>query len=130
VPCHWTSRWRLLLVSAALLLTTGCSRDLLPVGHDPAPAREALVAALEAWKAGQAGKLKTGNPPLRFVDDDWVEGKVLVGYELANPKAQFLPFENLPVELELRDRSGRTFRKSALYQVTLQPHRAVLRADQ
>lgn len=119
------------VASAVLLLATGCSREqLLPIDHDAAQAREALVTALDAWKGGRASKLTTKTPPLRFVDDDWIEGKALLSYELTNPAAKFLPYENIAVDLELRDRSGKTNRKSVVYQVTLKPSVAVLRADQ
>lgn len=84
--------------------------------------------ALDAWKQGQVRQLASAQPPIRFVDDDFADGWQLIDYRL-DPTAALAPFENIAVDLELRDARGKTTTKTAAYQVGLPPNAAVLRAD-
>ncbi|MHC5545016.1 hypothetical protein ACYOEI_42815, partial [Singulisphaera rosea] len=88
-----------------------------------------LVAALDAWKKGEARSLARRDPPIRFVDDDLAAGLRLVEYELEEPDAPLLPFKDVPVILSMRDARGKTVRRETSYQVATDPKLAVLRSD-
>jgi hypothetical protein len=114
------------------LLATGCSSATEPsatVRYDPERARGALIAALDAWKRGEAKGLARRDPPIRFADDDLVAGWALVDYELEEPDAPILLHKNVPVILSLRDRRGKTARRETHYQVATEPGLAVLRSE-
>ena len=117
------------LVFLHLALALGCGKSL-PVAseREKADAREALVTALDAWKAGKVNGLKSRTPPVKFMDDDVVQGHTLVSYEL-DPSAVVEPHRDLQVDLVVRDRTGRQQRRRATYQVVLKPNPAVVRND-
>jgi hypothetical protein len=120
------------LLSIATLVAAGCSRGAgpaLPVRYDSERARDALVAALDSWKRGEAEGLARRDPPIRFTDDDIVAGWSLVDYELEEPDAPITLHKDIPVILSLRDRQGRTVRREANYQVATDPSLAVLRCE-
>jgi hypothetical protein len=115
-----------------LVVVSGCSRGTessVEVRHDPERARTALITALDAWKRGEAGKLARGNPAIRFVDEDFVAGRQLSGYELEEPDTPILPHQNVPVLLSMRDKRGKLIRRETHYQVSTDPMLAVLRSD-
>jgi hypothetical protein len=116
-----------LVVLLALLL--GCSRSEPKAGYSASEARKTLVTALGAWKQAKAGQLAKSQPPIRFVDDDWHGGWQLMDFQVGDAAALFGPFQDVPVTLTLRNRSGRTIGKQVKYQVTLEPALAVLRSD-
>jgi hypothetical protein len=121
--------WQLFLPT--LILASGCGgNEPAVVSHyEPDKARVALVAALDAWKKGEAAKLARATPPIRFVDDDFTTGMRLSDYELEEPDAPIGLHTNVPVILSLRDKRGRTIRREAHYQVATEPGLAVLRSD-
>ncbi|MFO0959461.1 MAG: hypothetical protein U0800_18845 [Isosphaeraceae bacterium] len=90
-------------------------------------ARDALVAALDAWKQGKAKQLDRRLPPIRFADDDMASGWALVGYELRD--TPIVPMKDVPVTLLLRDRRGQSLRREAHYQVATFPALVVHRTD-
>jgi hypothetical protein len=73
------------LVVACALGPAGCSRrgegHLVP---SEATARQALEAALSAWKGGQAkpGPLSLGKVGVEVMDDAWRAGEKLTAYEI------------------------------------------------
>jgi hypothetical protein len=115
-----------------LIVAIGCARTA-PQGeaakYDPDRARDALVAAMEAWKKGQAGTLAKRQPPIRFVDDDFVAGMSLVEYEVDEPDAPIALHTDVLVILSLKDRRGKPVRREAHYQIATEPALAVLRSD-
>jgi hypothetical protein len=120
------------LVLVMLFAAAGCGRPAEPtveVRHDSEQARSALVAALDAWKKGEAKALAKRVPPIRFLDDDLAAGCRLSDYELMEPDAPIRPHENVPVILSLRDPRGKSVRRETSYQVSTDPGLAVLRSD-
>lgn len=117
---------------ALLLVASGCLRGDAPVAdvpQDPGRARSALVAALDAWKDGQAKALPRRNPPIRLADEDLAAGWRLTEYEIEEPDAPVVPNKDVAVILSLRDAKGKTARREARYQVSTEPGLAVLRSD-
>lgn len=122
--------YRMLLV--ALFVTAGCSGRGEPPAeprYDPEQARTALIAALDAWKKGEAKSLSKRNPPIRFVDDDLLAGLRLSDYEIEEPDLPLKPHQDVSVILSLRDARGQSVRREARYQVGIEPTLSVLRSD-
>ena len=118
----------------ALLLgiVTGCSgasRTTPDIPFDSDKARSALVAALDAWKKGEAKSLSKRKPAIRFEDDDLLTGLRLAEYEIEEPDRPIQPFQDVEVILELKDARGKSVRREARYQVGLDPSVSVLRSD-
>jgi hypothetical protein len=127
----WSMRIRAIPFLLAVL-TAGCSARTGEVGavrHDPERAKLALVAALDAWKKGEARALSQRTPPIRFVDVDLAAGWRLAEYEIQEPDATIRPHTDVAVILSLRDRRGTTVRRETHYQVSTDPALAVLRSD-
>jgi hypothetical protein len=115
-----------------LTLASGCwngAESAARSRYDADRARAALVAALDAWKHGQARQLSRRDPPVRFVDDDLVAGFRLSDYEVEEPDAPLALHQDVSVILSLRDPRGRAVRREARYQVATEPGLAVLRSD-
>ena len=115
-----------------LIVATGCSGGKsLPdaPAYDSDQARSALVAALDAWKQGDAQKLPRRTPPIRFVDDDLVAGLKLSEYEIQDSDAPIALHQNVAVSLSLRDKRGKVINREAHYQIGITPGLAVLRTD-
>jgi hypothetical protein len=110
----------------------GCSGGAEPAvesRYDADRARTALVAALDAWKKGEARGLQRRKPPIRFVDDDFVAGLKLADYEIEEPEGPSRPHEDIHVILSLRDARGKVIQRETRYQVATEPALAVLRSD-
>jgi hypothetical protein len=123
------SVWRRSLLILIALLPAGCSSSQSAPQYDSKNAEETLVQALDAWKNGQIGSLAKGNPPLRFEDEDYRDGCRLTGYRVEDGQSPLRPFADVRVSLSLVDRRGKAVEKTAVYQVSLEPGRAVLRND-
>ena len=123
---------RLALALALALAAAGCSgRGETPAtpAYDSGEARNALIAALDAWKDGEARGLPRRKPPIRFEDDDLAAGLRLAEYELEEPDAPIGLHQDVPVILSMRDARGQVVRREARYQVATTPALAVLRSD-
>ena len=117
---------------ALLVIAAGCrgsGESAAETRYNPEQARSALIAALDAWKKGEARALPKRNPPIRFVDDDFVEGLRLADYEIEEPDGPTGPHTDVNVILSLRDAGGKVVRREARYQVATEPALAVLRND-
>ena len=114
---------------AAILASSGCSQPASEAHHDSEEARTALIAALDAWKKGEAKSLPKRNPPIRFVDDDLLSGLRLSEYEIEQPTLPIKSHRDVSVILELRDARGKTTRRTARYQVGTEPALSVIRSD-
>ena len=115
-----------------LAVATGCSGPSRPSTdppHDSDQARIALVAALDAWKKGDAKSLTKRKPPIRFVDDDQMAGLRLSEYEIEEPDRPIQLHQDIAVILSLRDARGKSIRREARYQIGTDPTLAVLRSD-
>jgi hypothetical protein len=88
-----------------------------------------LTSALSAWKDGAADTLAQRDPPIRFVDDDFAEGRQLIAYDLEDPEAVIEPFQNVFVTLSLKAADGKTLERTVGYQVSLEPSPSVLRSE-
>ena len=75
-------RWAAAGPALLLLLAAGCGKGL-PPEMDANQAREALTAALDAWKAGRSpDTLRQNTPPVDFRDVAWERGARLTGYQV------------------------------------------------
>jgi hypothetical protein len=120
------------MLLVVLFVTAGCSGRSEPAvepRYDAEQARTALIAALDAWKKGEAKSLSKRNPPIRFVDDDLLAGLRLSDYEIEEPDLPLKPHQNVSVILSMRDARGKIVRREARYQVGTEPTLAVLRSD-
>ncbi|WP_165070782.1 hypothetical protein [Paludisphaera rhizosphaerae] len=122
----------ILAPALALVLAAGCGREPEGSGapsYDSDQAKTTLVAALDAWKQGQAKSLPRRKPPIRFEDDDFAAGFKLTDYELEEPDATIGLHQDVPVFLSLRDKKGDVVNRRVLYQISTTPQIAVLRSD-
>src|SRR4051812_31909119 len=74
----------LLLLAPALAWVSGCDGSVTASRPaDPERARQALHAALDAWKEGRTrDDAARFSPPIRVADEDWLAGLRLVDYRL------------------------------------------------
>jgi hypothetical protein len=108
----------------------GCGRfALTDVVEDPELAKQTLVAALDAWKAGQVRSLGSQVPPIRFADDDQRAGSQLVEYDFSEPDQPIRPFHDVKIAITLRNARGMLTSKLVCYQVGVDPDLTVLRSD-
>ena len=125
---RWQCRYALLAI--AIATASGCDwwRKAPDPNYDSGRAKEVLLDVLETWKQGKAGTLAKRNPPIRFVDDDYVEGATLLDYHLVDPGQTIAPYDSVPVVINVRTGGG-VIERTTVYQVTLDPKIAVLRGE-
>jgi hypothetical protein len=71
------------VVAAVLIHTSGCAGGGIPPTEDAA--RESLVKALDAWKAGRTAiEMRNESPEIIVGDSYWKHGLRLVGYEIGS----------------------------------------------
>jgi hypothetical protein len=107
------------LVATALVELSGCGMGGSATPADPNQAKNALSAALDAWKnGGKPADLEKHSPPIHVRDVDWIGGFSLVSYK-ADKAGKLSGYDmNYPVDLELKTPKGETVKKSAVYTVT------------
>jgi hypothetical protein len=72
----------------SLLLAAGGCRGPAAPPPDAATARQAFLAALDAWAAGKStADLRDQEPPLYVSDPDWEAGRALQAYELSDQES-------------------------------------------
>jgi hypothetical protein len=118
-----------LLLVGVLALASGCGGT--PAAADPDQARQTLIAALDAWKSGEApDALAARSPAIHVSDADWNAGATLTSYEADNsaqPAGYDLSFS---VVLELKGPKAKApTRCNAVYVVTTHPKALVLRQE-
>lgn len=117
--------WLLFLTVAA-----GCSSSgprAAPVV--PETARTALRTTLDAWKAGQTPEsLNQASPPIVAQDIDWLGGSKLLAYQVLDDGTPEDANLRVPVELKLKDKSGRETTRKVVYVVGTDPKVTVFRA--
>src|SRR5258708_7243428 len=95
-----------------VLLFSGCTAVRDESSADSDRAHEVLVSALGAWQQGAATELTKQDPPIRFVDDDLIEGYQLAGYAIDEPEGCIAPFDDVVVILTLRDSRGKAIERT------------------
>lgn len=113
----------------ASCMFAGCagSRHAEPV--DPSQAREALKAALDGWKKGNApAALQSATPPITVQDLDWQAGARLVDYQVDGAERPVEANLYVPVKLTLRTARGKEVKKQVNYIVATSPIITVFRA--
>lgn len=117
-------------VILALGLIAGCSAAIGDgTSEGPTLALDTLTAALDAWLQGEVATLSERSPAIRFEDDDCIAGWQLAAYELEFDDAHIEPYQNVRVNLTLKDKWGRAIERQVGYQVSLAPRLAVLRSE-
>ena len=96
------------LVALLLLLAAGCSAAstdrFVP---KTAAARQALEAALKAWKDGQpAARIESHNPPIEVVDSKWRAGRKLASYEITGEDTNLEGHRRFTVKLTMQKPAG------------------------
>ncbi len=112
---------------AWLGLAGGCNS---PRQADPAAARDALRAALDAWKADQTPDAFIKQSSVFVIDGRWEGGCKLLSYDIADgeqAQGYDLCFQ---VTLSLRDPKARAIRETATYRVATTPKKVVVRNDE
>jgi hypothetical protein len=108
----------LMLLSSILLV--GCKPQAAPT--DPNVAQQSLETMLKAWKdGGKSADLKSGQPEIIAVDDDWDSGVQLKSYRsIGTP---FDDGKNLhcTIELTLVTKAGREYKREIVYIVGTSP---------
>lgn len=106
------------LIAAGTFVGCGSSAPV-----DAPKAKQALVAALDAWKRGDKPEsLK----PIVVQDMDWMGGAKLVSYELGDGKDDNLNLR-CPVKLKLVGADGKDVEKTVIYMVGTSPVTTVFR---
>jgi hypothetical protein len=107
-----------MLLSSILLV--GCKPQAAPT--DPNVAQQSLETMLKAWKdGGKSADLKSGQPEIIAVDDDWDSGVKLKSYRsIGTP---FDDGKNLhcTIELTLVTKAGREYKREIVYIVGTSP---------
>lgn len=123
-------RHSILLFFVAVLLTVlaGCSETSQPDVVRPELAKETLVKALDAWKAGsKIDSLQAQSPSIVVQDRDWTAGKKLQGYSLNGEGRSVGANLSIEVELTLADASGKVATSKVWYLVGTDPALTVFR---
>jgi len=123
-----------LLLPCIMMPLTGCG-GASAASSMPATAEQAktmLTATLDAWKSGEAysGHL-AANAAMQVADEDWLGGAKLESFALGEDSASEVsgPSRRWPVVLKLRTSQGKISTRRAVYQITAEPHSAVIRQD-
>jgi hypothetical protein len=131
-PMPSLTMWR--LVACLALAAWGCGAGACgnrrpPPPSDPAQAKVALQAALDAWQQGMRPEmLKNRKPPMLVADEDWQDGQRLLGYQIGEGELIGLRLR-CPVVLMLEGQPGQPVQKEANYAVATQPLISVRRDD-
>ena len=126
-----TMNARLALGFAFALIGSGCGNGgTVAKEADPSVARETLKASLEAWKTGEAPKvLAQRTPSIRVADEDWLAGARLQDFRIDDPGRIIGTNLTCKVVLYLKDKRGRSIKKTVLYGIGTDPELTVVRYD-
>lgn len=118
-----------LALAAVAAFGPGCSGSRRGADVNPSAAQDALKAALEGWKKGEApAALKGGTPTITVQDLDWIGGARLVDYRVDGEGKNNGPNLQVPVELTLKTPDGKQVQKKVSYIVGTSPYVTVFRA--
>jgi hypothetical protein len=99
-----------------VLLAAGCQKDLPPL-TDPDVAREALAAALDAWKEGRSPEtLLARTPPIDFSDIRRDAGSRLTQYRIADEERSGLSVR-FTVRMTLQQKNGASRERTVVFNV-------------
>jgi hypothetical protein len=113
-------------LAGLVLLVAGCSQELPPQAQ-PQRAREALTAALDAWKGGATeSSLQARVPAIHVNEPEWRAGARLLSYEIKSEQAAGQSWR-CEVDLTLQPLDGPRARQSALYCIDTDPALVVVR---
>ena len=114
-----------------LLGTCGCGGGSSPaVVAEPEQAKTALTTVLDAWKKGEPYDAPTKlSPPIKVADEDWLTGVKLVEYRIETGDVMVGSSLRCPVLLTLTDKTGKTKKRQAVYNVNTNPVLSVVRQD-
>jgi hypothetical protein len=111
-----------------LLAVGGCGDPPRAAAVDGSKARDALRTVLDGWKGGaKPESLKSGSPSITAQDLDWIAGFTLVDYRVVDEGKADDANLRIPVELKLKDPSGREVSKRVSYVVGTSPQVTVFR---
>jgi hypothetical protein len=120
----------LLLLILALAFAPGCGGTPPSKEANPAVAREALATTLKAWKDGEKpDALAARTPPIRVADEDWLAGLRLEDFQVDPADRMIGTSLNCPVSLTLKNTTGKTLKKKAVYSVSTDPALTVIRQE-
>lgn len=106
--------WASCMVLTALLAAGGCQPA--PAMADAARARDALHAALEAWKRGDSPEtLKKQPGPIYCNDDDWAARMRLRSYKIADQNDYYGRSCRILAQIELENGRGTPVQKKLTY---------------
>ena len=117
---------------ALAVFTLGCQGEPARLGMATTPeqARAALVAGLDAWKAGGAQKDLAGrSPPIYLADDDLVRGRKLIDYKPEGEPAVVGIGLTFTVAVTVQDGDKPPQTKKRLYRVVTSPQIAITKED-
>jgi hypothetical protein len=125
---------RRILILAAVLALAGCRGEPKPLdmAATPESSREALVAALDGWKAGKSyDELAALSPPVTLIDDDLTRGTKLIDYQIEGEGQVRGTGYSYTVTLTLQDRDGAKppAKKKVAYTAVSKPKLAIYRED-
>lgn len=125
-------RLRLLPV-AVLIVAAGCGDKSMPMAASPETAKPALVAVLDAWKAGKSeADLKAQTPPVIFNDADFKRGRKLSDYKIEGDGGPMGAGMRYDVTLTFDDEKAKAKGKGAVkvaYRVVTDPTTSIYRED-
>lgn len=120
----------LLRTLAAVMLVTAAGCAPVPQQSDPAKAKAALTAALDAWKAGlPIDAHRQANPELTVVEPRWQPGTKLLEYEVAGDGKPSGWDQLFHVKLSLQTGDGKKVSEKAMYTVSTAPKLVVVRTE-
>jgi hypothetical protein len=124
-------RPRNLAAAVLVALALGCGGGVVPPPpSDPAQARAALRAALDAWQQGQEPDALQGrSPPVHVADEDWLAGRRLLRYQVEDAGRPVGLGLRFAVKLSLGDASGNPSEKRVRYLVHTNPGVSIVRED-
>ena len=117
------------LCAVGVLALAGC-RSQRAADADPAKARDALAAGLDAWKRGEGPEaLARQSPAIYFHDRDWRDGQKLLEFRLAGEPTPFGYGVQYTAILGLQDKDGRKHSKSVIYVINTDSAISIARHD-
>jgi hypothetical protein len=118
----------LLLLGLILTVAAGCSSGPVHAPVDAAKARETLRAALDSWKKGEpSDALQKADPAIYVIDNEWQEGGKLVDYRITGDGEEKDAHLFCPVNLTVREPSGKVGKRDVIYIISTAPKLTVSR---
>lgn len=108
----------------------GCGQGKVPVIGESEKARETLAHSLEVWKSGKdAESLRTAEPEIVMVDENWKQEDELVRFEITEPPVENGSHWRVFAKLTLKKKGKAAREERVCYAVTLGDTVSILRSD-